>query len=576
MAQERTAGRHPTLVEELRFHACTCLDPAVTVGAAGDDEVDYPAFWERVVGCAGWLTDHGVRPGDYVALEMDTTTSVMVASVAVPACGAVLVPLGASRGLRNGAQDTLRTLAALRVTRARWYLAGDDPAERQVAIRAAGLRVDVLGLAGCPTGAAGHDEEAVGTRPDPDRPALVQFSSGSLAAPRGIVLTHGNLAANLHALTRRVRFTAGRTVCWLPFTHDMGLIGSLWGSLYGGSAFRGLTPGSFIRHPLRWIEELSAFRATHTSAPPFAYAMAARSARRTSASDRLTGVDLSALRVAIIGAERVVPGLCARFEETFAAQGLPRHVLLPAYGLAENCVAVACRTPLIPSAVGLFAADALEHGRLVRTAPGPAARELIGHGTPLPGTEVRIISPDGQELPAGQVGEIRIRGMSVARRVILPDGTMHPTAQEDGLVPTGDLGALYDGELYVIGRSKEVVKYAGRLLAPADIEQAVLDAAPEELGAAAAVAVPREEETEDLVLFLELAGGRQAADEDRLTRIARLTVLREFRIPVSEVFIARRGALPRTTSGKVKRLSLGAACLTGTLPPSVRLSAAAP
>lgn len=572
-----------TLTEVLRAHARSGV--SATVGAAGDAEMSYPEFWARVVERAAWFTGHGVKRGDAVALEMDSTTVAMTASLAIPLCGAVLVPTGVPRGLGVNTQERLRALAALRVGGARWYVSDGAPMIGPEETRAAGLRVTHLSLAEVPGRGAAHGVEPT---PDPDDVAVVQFSSGSLASPRGIVLTHRNLAVNLRAITERIGLmAAGRAVTWLPLSHDMGLIGSFWASLYAGFAFRALPPGSFVRDPLRWIEQLGDFRATHTTGPPFAYEMAARAAGRAPA--RLTGIDLSALSVAVIGAERVAPRLCERFEKTFAGQGMRRHVLLPAYGLAENCVAVACRAPLVGSVVRRFDTAALERGRLVPLpqprsstesadgSGGGGARELIGHGAPLPGTEVRIVAPDGRELPQGRVGEIRIGGASAARWTIGPDGVRRPAAGDDGLVPTGDLGALADGELFVIGRSKEAVKYAGRLLAPTDIEQTVLDASPETLAAVAAVAVVRETAaTEDLVLFLELADARRtatgAAGEAALVNSARLTVLREFRVPVSDVYIARRGALPRTASGKVRRLSLGAAATAGELPPGVRLA----
>ncbi|GAA3257875.1 AMP-binding protein [Streptomyces lavendulae] len=557
------------LTQLLRAHANAGAE-AATVGALGDEELGYREFWNCVTKRAGWLVERGVRAGDRVALEVACTTAVMVASVAVLACGAVLVPLGVYGGA--GSQDRLRALAALRASGARWYLSAGAPVAAPHEAHAAGLRPEYLSLADVP----GDVLRPLPPEPAADAPALIQFSSGSLAAPRGIVLTHGNLAANLSALAlRHGRASDSRCVSWLPLSHDFGLIGCFWGCLYPGAAFRAMAPSAFVRDPLAWIEQLSAFRATHAGAPPFGYEMAAGRAER--ARDRLAGIDLSALSVAVVGAERIVPSLCERFEEVFAPYGLRRHVLLPAYGLAENCVAAASRSPLVPSVVGRFDVAALERGRLQPVSAGHApgqVRELIGHGGPLSGTDVRIVAPDGRPVPDGWVGEIRIGGASTARHIVGPDGTAHPAAGTDGLVPTGDLGAVRDGELYVIGRMKETLKHSGRLLAPADVEQSVLDAAPNDLGTVAAVAVARPDAvTEELVLFLELSAVRRAAvgpsEEAELARAARLAVLREFRVPVSEIYVARRGALPRTTSGKVQRLGLGAAVLAGKLPPGV-------
>ncbi|MGK5547100.1 AMP-binding protein [Streptomyces sp. URMC 127] len=560
--------RCATVVDALRSHADSGAEG--TVGAAAGDQPGYPAFWNSVRAAAEHLTAGGMRPGDHVAVEMESTTNTLVAAVAVLAAGGVLVPLGATGRLRPGTQDCTRTLDALRISGARLCLAA-DPGSFREALAPTELRTQVLATAECASGRA----QATDWQPaplDPDRPALVQFSSGSVAAPKGIVLTHRNLTANLDALTRRIGVWHGRAVVWLPLSHDMGLIGSFLSCLYSASAIRVLTPRSFIRDPLTWIEELSSFRATHTAAATFGYDLAERAASR--APERLTGLDLSRLTAAIIGAERIAPGLCERFERRFRSCGLRPHAVLPAYGLAENCVAVAVRAPLAPSAFGEPDTTDPRRTRLTTaSAPtaGPAPTQdtgrhrLIGHGAPLPGTEVRIVSETGEPLSDGEVGEILIGGEAACHWFVGAGGLRRPARDDDGFVPTGDLGAMKDGELYVIGRSKETLSYAGRTISPVDVEQTVLAAVPGQLNAAAAVALPLRDAGEDLVLFLELA---RAADEQATSLLAdavRLAVLRDFRIPVQEVYVGRRGALPRTTSGKVRRLGLAAAHREGTL-----------
>ncbi|MFV2120079.1 AMP-binding protein, partial [Streptomyces sp. Act-28] len=458
-------------------------------------------------------------------------------------------------------------------------LFGADPEAFASTAAEAGLRTTVLAVEeiaapGDPAPAPPHTPAG-----DPDDAALIQFSSGSLAAPRGIVLTHRNLVANLHALTERVGLVGGRTLVWLPLSHDMGLIGGYAGSLYRGSAFRALPPRAFIRDPLRWMEELAGFRATHTAGPPFGYEMAVRRARH--AGSRLAGLDLSALRAGVIGAERVPAELCERFEKTFRPHGARRHVLLPAYGLAENCVAVACRAPLRPTGLADFDPTGLEHGLLTplppRTVPharpaddGGPVRRLVGHGAPLPGTDVRIVSPDGRPLPEGRIGEIRIGGEAVTAHTLDADGETRPARGDDGLVGTGDLGAFLDGELYVVGRSKEVVAHAGRLVAAVDIEQTVMAAAPDRLAAAAAVAVDAGDTAGDtLVVVLEPYQRISEAEQADLAGSVRVAVLRDFRLPVREVLIGRRGSMPRTTSGKIQRLRLASDYLAGTLPAGI-------
>lgn len=569
-AQHRRFG---TLGEAIRAHALDGL-PA-TVGAAHEEQLTYPAFYRRVTACATRLAERGVRQRDAVAVEMQSTTATLVATAAVWAMGGTLVPIAASGKLIPGTQDARRTLDALRAGGARWCVAADTDAYTRT-LTEAGAPVTVLPTTRLTAPASGNRMWEPPTV-DLDGPALVQFSSGSLAEPKGIVLTHRNLTANLDDLLVRTGLGGGRLAIWLPLSHDMGLVASFAGSLYGGTAVRVMPPRAFVRDPLRWIEELSAFSATHTAAPTFGYEMAERAAAR--APQRLHGLDLSTMTAAVVGAERVPPELCERFEARFADCGLPRHAVLPAYGLAENCVAVAARKPLTPSATVELDACAPGRGRVLVTdsdsAGGPAAdgerrRRLIGHGAPLPGTEVRIASAQGDPLPDGEVGEIWIRGQGTCRWYVDASGERRSARGFDDFLATGDLGALAGGELYVVGRVKESLSYAGRSISPADVEQAVLAAAPDQLSAAAAVSVSLRGSAESLVLFLELL---RRADEDAERQLAdavRLAVLRDFRMPVQEVYVGRRGSLPRTPSGKVRRLSLGAARQAGALPGGIR------
>jgi acyl-CoA synthetase (AMP-forming)/AMP-acid ligase II len=545
------------LVDAVRAHAGAGVDK--TVGAAEDVRLTYPELWAGATACAARLRGAGVEPGTRVVVETGTSTAVLCAALGVLAAGAVLVPVAATPSVRPDSADNRRVTGIVRASGAGCYLTCGDAVARADLLATAGLHLTVLPVEDVAAeGVAGAGEQHPLPPVLPEQAALLQFSSGSLAAPKGILLSHRNLVVNVWAFLRRIGLVAGRGVTWLPLSHDMGLIGSFLGCLYGGSAFHALAPGAFVRDPLRWVEAMSSFGATHSSGPPFALDLTIRRAERDPA--RLAGLDLSALQALVVGSERIAPRLCDRFEAVFAPYGLRRHTLLPGYGLAENCLAVTLRRPLTPSAVLAADPERLEAGRLTE-APDAAsgqtpARPLIGHGVPLEGTEVRIVTADGVPAPPGAVGEIRIGGESACEWIVGSDGRQVPARGPDGLVPTGDLGAFVDGELYVVGRIKEVIKHAGRTIAPADVEQTALAAEPALLGAAAAVAVARRETADDLVLFLEVLRTTGQEEQARLADTVRLAVLRDFGLPVQEIYVGRRGALPRTTSGKVRRLHL--------------------
>ncbi|ASU82009.1 hypothetical protein CDO52_03740 [Nocardiopsis gilva YIM 90087] len=553
--------RHRTVVDAIRQHA---LDGSQrTVGSLEPELIDlpYPAYWSRVSRCAQELRSRGVRPNDRVAVSMSTSMDVLIATVAVWAAGGVLVPLPGASRLRPGSISCQRAATVLALSGARWCLTPESAlASYSDVVREADMPAVVLPLPeftmdGPPT-------SSVLVEPSLNDPALIQFSSGSTAQPRGIVLTHRNVVTQVDDLTARLGLDGhARGMGWLPLSHDMGLIGCFLSCLYGGSAWRAMAPRSFVVNPLRWIEELSAFGATHTAGPTFGYALVTRLAEQN--PDLLASWDLSVLESASIGGEHIAPEICEQFERVFAQLGLRRHVLNPGYGLAENTLGVAAKVPLTPTTVRAFSRSALTAGRLSPVGDDTAEDHLalVGHGATFPRTTVRVVSTDGAVLSEGEVGEIQVGGQSATSTII--DAHRERPAQQDGFVPTGDLGSLLDGQLYVVGRLKEIFKFGGQTFAPTDLEAAIRAVDPPGVMEVVAVAVrPDGAATEEPIVFLGLSTPETA---EAAAETARLALLREFQMPVREVFTAEPGALPRTTSGKYQRTQIAAAYLDGTL-----------
>jgi acyl-CoA synthetase (AMP-forming)/AMP-acid ligase II len=550
---------HPTLVHAIRHHALMASPATVgVVEQTGYSDLTYPTYWSRVVRCAEQLQASGVRSGDRVAVDMSTSMDLLITIIAVMAVGAILVPLRGVARLRVGGRDHRQASAALSASEARWCLApaATVPLYEQVTRLATVLALDNLAASEPPS------TLDLPVELDPELPAIIQFSSGSTADPKGILITHHNLATNVAALADRMRWfePPARGFSWLPFSHDMGLVGGFAGGMYAGAAYRAMSPHAFARDPLRWIRETSAFRASYSPMPPFACAWVIAKAQL--GLNTVDSCDLSTLDAIIVGAERVHPNLCTRLEQLLAPIGLRRHTIVPAYGLAENCVAVALRAPMTPTTVGVFDRDEMTIGRLTPARAGSRHATLVGHGTPLPGTLVRIVSPTGEVLADGQVGEIQVGGESATDCFLDRDGRRRP-ARRDGFVPTGDLGALLAGELFVVGRLKEIFKYGGLTFAPADIEAAIMNAGPPGVTDAVVVGVqPGGETTESLLVFLEHT---EPALDTACVDAVRMTLLREFQLPVREVFVAPRGAIPKTASGKFQRTRLAAAYLNGTI-----------
>ncbi|WP_165956511.1 AMP-binding protein [Kribbella antibiotica] len=529
-----------------------------TIGACDDTESEYvdrtySEVFAHTIGAARQLIAHGIQPGDAVGVDMTTGPDLPVAILAVLAAGAALVPLRG--GLRDGFSDRDRAVAehAVSIAGVRWCLA---PRRRLPAYRSLGLTAwSIEGIASAPAA----EDAQLPVPADPEATALIQFSSGSTAAPRGIVLTHGNLAANMQELSRRARMGSGaRLFSWLPFSHDLGLVASFFGSLYGGTGFRAMPPEAFVRDPLRWLRELSAFRATISAGPPFGYLMVLQHAKRRAAE--LSGCDLSSIESLSIGSERVPAELCRVFPTAFAPIGLRPNVMLACYGLAENCAGVASPIPGSPLTVCTVDRAALAAGDF-KLSEAADASAIVGHGVPLPGTELRIVDADGAVLAADRVGEIQISGASTAQQILREPGRAEPAGQ-DGFVATGDLGCFHQGELFVVGRIKELFKYAGRTFSPFEIETAVFRARiPGVTGVAMTPVRAENDATESVLIILELA--RKAGPD--VARTVGATLLREFGVPVREVHQARPRGIPRTTSGKIQRAALAEAWLTGEL-----------
>lgn len=395
----------------------------------------------------------------------------------------------------------------------------------------------------------------------PSKTAYLQYTSGSTRQPAGVAVTHHNVIVNLDQALPDLFEAYGGTplpdttaVSWLPLYHDMGLLAGLFIPLVLGRPGVLMSPIAFLQKPARWIQHLATNSSSFTAAPNFAYELAAA---RTSDED-LAGLDLSGIRVMINGAERVLGSTVRRFTERFAPFGLSPSAMRPSYGLAEATVYVVSSPGGQAPTVLQFDIEKLAAGHAERCAEGGS--EMVGCGAPRSSGQLRIVDPDTfVEKPAGEVGEIWLHGEHVTAgywrnpelTARVYGGQLAEPTEGTPVGPwlrTGDLGVIFDGELFIIGRIKDLLIIDGRNIYPDDIEATVIDITR---GRVAAVSVP-DDSGEKLVVLAEL----RSYDKDALADLKNdvtAAISKVHAVRVAEVVLLDPGSLPITTSGKVRR-----------------------
>ncbi|OBA90272.1 acyl-CoA synthetase [Mycobacteriaceae bacterium 1482268.1] len=424
------------------------------------------------------------------------------------------------------------------------------------------IEVDSLDLDAPPGSGAGRE--------DHPSTAYLQYTSGSTRTPAGVIMSHRNILANFEQCVSDYFADYGKVpppdttvVSWLPFYHDMGLYLGICAPVLLGIPAVLTSPVAFLQRPARWMQLLATHSRSYTAAPNFAFELATG---KTS-DDDMAGLDLSDVLTIATGSERVNPATLRRFTQRFARFNLPEAAIRPSYGLAEATVYVATRVGAEPPAVVRFDSEKLTAGKAERCEDG-GGTPLVSYGTPRSPT-VRIVDPDTSiECPAGVVGEIWVHGDNVATGYWgRPEVTATtfgakiagPSAgtPEGPWLRTGDSGFLFEDELFVIGRIKDLLIVYGRNHSPDDIEATISEITR---GRCAAIAVP-DRNTEKLVVIIE-ARLRDEAEEaaEKLSTVKRevtSAISNTHGLSVADLVLVPPGSIPITTSGKVRR----AACV---------------
>ncbi|HKH24206.1 MAG TPA: fatty acyl-AMP ligase, partial [Acidimicrobiales bacterium] len=518
------------------------LDGTVTfVVGGGEDVVPWRQLHEEAKGVASALQSRGIRPGDKVALLSPTTRGLVTAIQGTWLAGATIVVLPLPMRLSSIEEFVAQTRQRIHGADVRLVVVDPDLAGFVTPEPGDPPMVPMAHLA------AGDPAAWVRPDDDPERLAILQFTSGSTSDPKGVMLPDRALCANLAGVARSGRLEPDDDVLvsWLPLYHDMGLVGLLTLAMSTGTALVLGAPQDFTARPSRWMEWISTYGGTATAGPNFSYVLATRALKR---ADQL---DLSRLRIALNGAEPIDPDQVEAFVEAGRRHGLRPGAVFPAFGMAEVAIGGSFPEPLSGLRTDCVDRRVLETERYAAPAD-PAdvgSRRFARLGRPIPGLELRIVEPEsGIVLQDREVGELEIRGTSVMsgyyRRPDVNAETFHGE-----WLRTGDLAYLLEGELVVCGRIKDVIIVGGRNVLPEDVERAVGEIEGIRAGNVIAFGVETDRHRESLVLVAEL----KADDHDTVRRRVGERVREVVGVPAKDIVLVEAGTLPKTSSGKLQR-----------------------
>lgn len=405
-----------------------------------------------------------------------------------------------------------------------------------------------------------------------DDPAFIQFTSGSTAEPKGVVISQRAALANCDFIGTRLAVDEHDVGCsWLPLFHDMGLIGHILTPLRFRVPSVLLPPEVFARQPRTWFEVLTRYQATVTTAPNSAYDLCAGKI-----SDRdIAQLDLSRLRIAMCGAEPILPATLRRFARRFAGVGFRELSFMPVYGLAEATLAVTLGVPDKAPRVERLDRRTLEEQRYAASLAtageedslenGQDAKvEVVSVGRPIAPDSLRIVDDAGRPLPERQVGAIEAGGRSLMTEYFRNPSATSLTLK-DGFVSTGDLGFMIDGELFVVGRTKEIIIKAGRTLHPYDIEAAAGSVEGIRKGRVVAFGVANAETgTEDVVVVGETKI-TEPKRRKQLEQAVKVAVFASAAVRIDVLQLVPPGVLLKTSSGKLRRTAVRERFQSGTL-----------
>jgi acyl-CoA synthetase (AMP-forming)/AMP-acid ligase II len=526
---------------------------------SGQRVVRYGELYERALGILHHLQQLGARPGDRLLLFLASNEAFIDAFWAGILGGIVPVPVAPGisdehrhKLLRIAAQLGRPFLYTERRLLERIRNFADEHQQQPAYARLAERAFVTDDLVDVARAGRIHASKA-------EDPAFVQYSSGSTSSPKGVVLTHANLLANMRGVTSAIRYTDQDVgLSWMPLTHDMGLIGFHIFLLGNRIDMHQMATELFVRRPVLWLQTASNVKATLLCSPNFGY----RHYLKVLGDRPLDALDLRSVRLIFNGAEPISLALCDEFMDRCAPARLARNAMFPVYGLAEASVAVSFPPLGAAYHASHFDRHRLNPGQQVALVPADDKRALtlVAVGSAIPYCELRIAGDEDQPLPDEHVGHIQIRGANVTAGYLDAPEANAAVHTADGWLRTGDLGVVHERELYITGRHKEILFVNGQNYYPHDLEAVALEVPGIELGKIVISGVRASGAESDALVVFVLNRGELADFLPLAQRVAR-QIGEHAGLAVDAVVPVRR--IPKTTSGKVQRHLLEEEYLAG-------------
>jgi 1-acyl-sn-glycerol-3-phosphate acyltransferase len=541
-----------TLTEALEYHAQRQPERlTVHLYEEGDEKsLTYRALWDGALLYAARLAEAGVTPGQTVAIMLPTSCEYLFCFYGVLLAGGIPVPLYPPARLATIEDHMTRHIGILKSAGASVMVTIPEAKALAWLLRA---QVESLRAVLVPADFSGPAAGFTPVRGSGGQIGFLQYTSGSTGNPKGVVLTHANLLANVKAMGKAARATTEDVfVSWLPLYHDMGLIGGCFATMYLGFPVVLMSPLAFLSRPSQWLRAIHRHGGSISGGPNFSYELCLRRIPE----QELEGLDLASWRFAFNGAEPVSADTLAAFEERFSKWNFRKNVISPVYGLAEASVGLAFTPPGEPWQVDLIDRDWLSRtGEAVLARPSdPSPLKLVSCGASIPDHDLRVVDAAGLELPDRSEGRLQFRGPSAT------SGYYRNPEATKGLfdgewVNTGDRAYLSEGNLYITGREKDVIIRGGRNISPYELEEAVGGLAGIRRGCVAVFgSMDAASGTERVVVLAET----REVDVSRHTEVKRK--INELAVsligaPVDDIVLAPPHTVPKTSSGKIRRLA---------------------